>query len=129
MQYGQYYVDAMPIGDDSGDTYVVVYKGDPNTDSDAEQEADFTVTATQETESGSLDKAIYGYMREHYPRQIGDRQGSLVCVDVIESDVAVWEGCGLQYAEDLHDGVMTLTDSIAFLSMLGRIGRRKRMKP
>lgn len=125
MQYGPYYANSMSVGGDSGDTYVVVYKGDPDTD-EAEQVADFTVTEVQENEYGTLNRAIYAYMREHYPCRIGERHGSLICVDVIEPDVAIWEGCGLQYAEDLDDGSMVLVDTLAFLRMLMRIGRRNK---
>ena len=127
MQYGRYYIDSMPTQDDTDDDYVVIYACDPNArdfDPARDEVASFTVVQAEKERCG----AVYAYMRDHYPRQIGDRQGSLTCVDVIEPDIAVWEGVGLQYAEDLQTGVMTLTDSLSFLNMLVGIGRRKNKK-
>lgn len=70
MKYGKFYVDPVPVGDGSDDTYCRVFPGDPNApgyDADAAETDNFTITQTEEQEYGSLDAAIHAYMRQHHP--------------------------------------------------------------
>lgn len=66
MEIGKYYVDNMPVGDDTNDTYCVVYSEDPN-ETPASEVGNFTVTEGEEKAYGSLDAAIIAYMRRNYP--------------------------------------------------------------
>lgn len=66
MKYGIYYVDPMPVGDGTDDTYCRVFLGDPNAsgcDADLTEVDNFTITLDEEKAYGSLDAAILGYMR------------------------------------------------------------------
>lgn len=70
MQYGKFYVDSMPAGDSSGNTYCRILTGNPNTPGydDRKGEIDnFTVTQDEEQAYGSLDAAITAYMRRYHP--------------------------------------------------------------
>lgn len=67
MKYGQYYIDTMPVGDETDDTYCVIYRGDPNDIPDAPQVGDFTVTQAEQTVPGGLEQVICNYMQEHHP--------------------------------------------------------------
>lgn len=67
MKYGEYYVDCMPVGDETGDHYCVVYLGDPKEKSDATELHSFTITEVDEQTFGGLEQAIVRYMKGYYP--------------------------------------------------------------
>lgn len=67
MKYGQYYIDSMPVGDETGDCYNVVYLGNPNYGKTAREIDNFTITQAQTKTETRLRQAIGDYMQVHHP--------------------------------------------------------------